>query len=114
MVSVSYLNRGQGTVQLNYGQNIAKLVLATGGLEIDSMFPYWQDSLIGLFAYTSGQGVYYLNTAPANPWAIQVFVNGLNTTAWTYIAEGNYILFDPDQLPAPGSTVTVTYDIGCE
>ena len=112
MVSVSYLNRGAGTV--NYYQQTGKLVLATGGLEIDTMFPYWEDSLLGLFAFTSGQGAYHLETVPVSVGTIRVHVNGVVTTTWQYIAEGNYILFDPDQLPVPGSTVNVAYDVGCE
>jgi hypothetical protein len=113
MVSVSYVNYGAGT--FNNAQTIGQLVQATGGLEIDTSLPDWEDSLFGLFAYTSGQGAYRLQTVPASPASIQVYVDGVGvaTTAWTYVAVGNYIFFDPDQLPAPGSTVTVTYLIGC-
>ena len=111
MVSVSYVNYGAGT--FNNAQKIGQLVQATGGLEIDTSLPDWEDSLFGLFAYTSGQGAYRLQTVPASLASIQVDVNGVLSTAWVYVPLGNYIFFDPDQLPAPGSTVTVTYLIGC-
>jgi hypothetical protein len=123
MVSVSYINSGGGTLEA--GQSIGQLVQATGGIEIDTTDDpaVWQSSLLDLFAFTEGTGVFQLSATPAAASQIQVDVNGVpefawtfnpfTPGAWTYDPNTNSVIFLAGQLPPPGATVTLTYEVGC-
>ena len=112
MVSVSYINSGVGA---NFAaQQIGQLWLATGGEEIDSSSPpaVWQNALVDLFAFPGGTANFRLSASPSIG-TIQVYVNGVLTSAWAYDPNQNEIIFYSAQLPAAGSTVTVTYRPPC-
>jgi hypothetical protein len=113
MVSVSYINSDAGT--LNVGQRIGQLVEDTGGIEIDTTAPaaVWQTSLLDLFAFTEGIGQFKLSATPGLTNQIQVEENGAPVTDWIYNPYANEIVFTPGQLPVQGTTVSVTYAVGC-
>jgi len=73
----------------------------------------WQASLLDLFIFIHGAGAFYLSSTPASPSQIQVDVNGIPTTAYSYYPYGNAIVLSPAELPFQGATVTVTYEVGC-
>ena len=55
-----------------------------------------------------------LSVHPSDPTQLTVTVNGQTvTTGWHYDAASNAVVFDASAAPAAGSTVTVTYPVGC-
>ncbi len=112
MASVSYI---YGEVGVDAG-NIGKLVQATNGSEIDTSQPgaVWQNALLDLFAFGNGSAPFRLSTQATFNGGIQVYVNGVLVTGWSFDPAQNEIIFDPASLPAPGSTVTVSYRLGCQ
>ncbi len=111
MVSVSYVNSGAGT--FNLAQEIGQLVQATGGVELDTSLPaaVWQAMLLNVVSFSNQYGGFPLASVPAVPSQIAVYVNDVLASGWTYDSSSNAIVFNP--LAAPGSTITVTYQVGC-
>jgi len=111
MVSFSYINYNGGSS----GGKVGQLVQATGGVEIDTVAlqAVWEASLLNLVASTEGPGIFHLTARPAASDRIQVYLDNVLTRAWSYDALTNEIVFFASQSPAPGSTIKVTYNLGC-
>jgi hypothetical protein len=109
-VSVSLVDWAPGATG---GRLIDELVQATGGVEINtnSAAQNWEGALPDFF--TEGVGSFHLSSMPASPARMTVEVNGVVTPIWTYDSSLNDIVFPAADLPAPGSTIAVTYDVGC-
>jgi hypothetical protein len=66
--------------------------------------------LVDLFPLIEGYNDFRLSSTPVGP--IQVDVNGVPTTGWSFDTILNDIEFSV--LPKPGSTITVNYAVGCQ
>jgi len=112
MATVSYVNNRAGLVQNT--QQIGGLVRATGGSLIDSSqaAAIWENELIEAVLLAGETGAFRLSEAAQS--VIEVDVNGVALgTGWFYDPFQQEIIFVLADLPAPGSTVTVTYRPGC-
>lgn len=82
-----------------------------GGLE-DICSPNWSQSFIRNTFGGCLRSQFFLASAPSSP--VDVRVDGqLVTGTWQYLAASNSIVFDPNALPPPGSTITITYSQTC-
>jgi hypothetical protein len=63
--------------------------------------------------FTEGVGAFHLNSTPAAPGQMMVEVNGVQAPLWSYDSWLNDVVFPAADLPVPGSTITVTYGVGC-
>lgn len=54
-----------------------------------------------------------LSATPRDPSAIEVAVNGVAATGWSYDAATNRIVFQPSAAPPPGSHITARYTPAC-
>ena len=109
MVSVSYVNKGGEAIRNS--QQIGKLVDRTNGSAIDTSqaAAIWQNELLDGILLPGESGEFRLSETPASPSGIDVRVNGVLVTNWSYDPFEQAIIFAPTDLPTPGSTVTATY-----
>ncbi len=117
MASVSYMNGGAGATiaPSNIGQLVQKPANGAGSeIYSSEAAAVWQTALLDLFAFGNGSAAFRLSGPATFNGGIQVYVNGVLVTDWSFDAYQDEILFDPADLPAPGSTVTVIYRLGCE
>jgi hypothetical protein len=86
-----------------------------GGAFVSICSPDWTAAFVKVAGSSFGpQSVFKLSMPATNPPGVQVQVNGLAvTTGWTYQPATNSVVFDPAQVPAVGSTVSITYNLGC-
>jgi len=55
-----------------------------------------------------------LSAVPRDPGAIEVTVDGVATTQWSYDPASNRIVFPPSAVPPPGSHITARYEPACQ
>jgi hypothetical protein len=55
-----------------------------------------------------------LSAVPRDPRAIEVTVDGVAATQWSYDAASNRIVFPPSAVPPPGSHITARYEPACQ
>ncbi len=73
----------------------------------------WETTLFNsIFAATHGLGFFPLSN-PVAQGPISVAVDGTPAIGWSYDPIDNAVVFALAQAPAPGATVTVTYEFGC-
>ncbi len=66
--------------------------------------------LLDLFPLIEGYNDFRLSSKPVGP--IQVSVNGVPATSWSFDTVLNDVEFSV--LPTPGATITVNYNVGCQ
>lgn len=91
------------------------LASSTFGVEADVCDDEWyRDFAVGSTGSCGPRTTLYLMSQAASAATIEVRVNGtLRTTGWTYDASLNAIVFAPNEVPAAGTVVTVTYNLLC-
>ncbi len=55
-----------------------------------------------------------LSAVPRDPGAIEVTVDGVATSQWSYDPASNRIVFPPSAVPPPGSHITARYEPACQ
>jgi hypothetical protein len=82
---------------------------ATGGIVQSICDANWNKSLGEIGADLKAQISQIPLEKKAFPATIQVFVNGVKTSKFTYVEGSNVIKFDADSVPAPGSMIEVKF-----
>jgi hypothetical protein len=97
------------------GSRYIQLAEATGGVVESICTANWAGSLEKISESAFGRNrVFKLSEQPENSAAIVVRVDGLEVTGgWKYEPSTNSVVFEPDAAPGPGSSIEVTYPVGC-
>jgi hypothetical protein len=76
--------------------------------------PNWAESLARLSESTfESQRSFPLSESPSDASRLRVRVDGVAVTqGWVYDARSRAVVFS--QAPAPGTTVEITYPVGCQ
>jgi hypothetical protein len=97
------------------GVRYIQMAQDTGGVIENICTPDWATSLEHLAQGAFGPTTQFpLSAQPIDPTQISVSVNGQSlASGWTYNATTNAIVFDSSDAPPPGSSIDVSYPLGC-
>lgn len=97
------------------GDRYMQLAAATGGTIENICTSDWGTTLAKLSMSAFGPTTHFpLSVKPSDPGQITVVVNGQQVTAgWSYDAATNTVIFDDADAPPAGSTIDITYPVGC-
>ncbi|MEW5739000.1 MAG: choice-of-anchor D domain-containing protein [Myxococcota bacterium] len=91
-----------------------EMVVSTGGVKADICTTNWAQDLANIGQrLVQPQLEYPLTAQPENPSTVEVRVNGVVVSGWTYRSSSNSVVFTAATAPPPGSTVTATYGTAC-
>jgi hypothetical protein len=93
------------------------LVTFTSGVSDEICSPSWATTLqnLGRTAFGYRTQFYLNNTPDLSVRPLEVSINGVAVpgTAWSYDSASNSIIFDANNTPGAGQTLTVTYATVC-
>jgi hypothetical protein len=91
------------------GTQYIKAAQKTGGVIQSICDTNWSQSLTDIGKDLASQITQIALEGTPDPSSIKVYVNGTETSAWTYISASKSVKFNADSVPAPGSAIRVTY-----
>jgi len=97
------------------GDRYMQLANATGGVTENVCTSDWGATVAQLALAAFGPTTHFpLSVKPADTTQIQVEVNGqVVTSGWSYDAATNSVVFDQASAPPSGSSIDITYPVGC-
>ena len=114
LVSVSYIDDGLTALSMAY--HMLTLVQSTGGVTLDTT-TQWVPGFFDLLWAAQRLGGFALGTSP-DPSTLLVEENGVpfasqsnGSTIWTYDAASNAVVFSPENIPVPGTLITISYSV---
>jgi hypothetical protein len=116
-VSVSYID--YDITALSEAPRVETLVLGTGPILLQTS-SNWVPGFFDLFWATERIGGFGLSTNP-DPATLLVEENGVpyashsnGAQIWSYDATRNAVVFTPQNVPVPGTVITIGYSITCD
>jgi hypothetical protein len=104
-----------GCATADPGSGYVEASLATGGAVLSICNEDWSGYFETIAALSAlGQTDTFVLTSIPDPATILVMVDGNRTTAWTYDATWNAVVFDAGAVPDPGVEIDATYDIAAD
>lgn len=101
-----------GCERADAGVGYYDAVAATGGMFVDFCFEDWAEPLAAIadgVTTAPTRGDFRLTRVPYDPAGIEVTVDGIVATSWTYVPGPNAVEFDADAWPGNGAVIVVTY-----
>ena len=101
--------RSSHSQPLEEGTQYISAAKKTGGIIQSICESNWSTSLAGIGQDIAAQSSQVVLTKTPYASSIKVFVNGIQSSNWSYNGGNNAVKFDSGNIPAAGSSVTIQY-----